>query len=240
MLWTTWFFIALAYYGLFSWLPKIFADRGLDVVQTYGYTLLLAAAQLPGYFSAAWLVERWGRKRTFVTYLSIAALCTFVYGAAQSLPVLLTAAVLMSFFALGAWSSLYAYTPELLPTRMRTTGMGAASGMARVAGVLAPLLGGLLIPVSLGLTLTVYALSFALAARERRRARPRDARRGARRHRRRGGGIAPPRQRAVHAQGAARAGSRHDVLTSNRSRFMTLTHAAAKSRTNFSRASSLA
>ena len=36
--------------------------------------------------------------------------------------------------------------------------------MARVAGVLAPLLGGLLIPVSLGLTLTVYALSFALAA----------------------------------------------------------------------------
>jgi hypothetical protein len=27
--------------------------------------LLLAAAQLPGYFSAAWLVERWGRKRTF-------------------------------------------------------------------------------------------------------------------------------------------------------------------------------
>ena len=47
---------------------------------------------------------------------------------------------------------------------MRTTGMGAASGMARVAGVLAPLLGGLLIPVSLGLTLTVYALAFALAA----------------------------------------------------------------------------
>ena len=164
MLWSTWFFIALAYYGLFSWLPKIFAERGFDVVQTYGYTLLLAAAQLPGYFSAAWLVERWGRKRTFVTYLSIAALCTFVYGTATSLTVLIAAALLMSFFALGAWSSLYAYTPELLPTRMRTTGMGAASGMARVAGVLAPLIGGVLIPVSLGLTLTVYALAFALAA----------------------------------------------------------------------------
>ena len=92
MLWSTWFFIALAYYGLFSWLPKIFAERGFDVVQTYGYTLLLAAAQLPGYFSAAWLVERWGRKRTFVTYLSIAALCTFVYGAATSLTVLIAAA----------------------------------------------------------------------------------------------------------------------------------------------------
>jgi MFS transporter, putative metabolite:H+ symporter len=126
--------------------------------------LLLAAAQLPGYFSAAWLVERWGRKRTFVVYLSFSAVCTFVYGTAENLTLLLVAAVLMSFFALGAWASLYAYTPELLPTRMRTTGMGAASGMARVAGVLAPLIGGLLIPVSLGLTLSVYALSFALAA----------------------------------------------------------------------------
>ncbi len=164
MLWSTWFFIALAYYGLFSWMPKILADRGLDVVQTYGYVLLLAVAQLPGYFSAAWLVEKWGRKRTFVTYLSFAAVFTFVYGSAENLTVLLTAAVLMSFFALGAWASLYAYTPELLPTRMRTTGMGAASGMARVAGVVAPLIGGLLIPVSLGLTLSVYALSFALAA----------------------------------------------------------------------------
>jgi putative MFS transporter len=164
MLWSTWFFIALAYYGLFSWMPKILAERGLDVVKTYGYTLLLAAAQLPGYFSAAWLVERWGRKRTFVVYLAISAVCTFIYGAADNLTVLLTAAVLMSFFALGAWASLYAYTPELLPTRMRTTGMGAASGMARVAGVLAPLIGGLLLPISLGLTLTVYALSFALAA----------------------------------------------------------------------------
>lgn len=164
MLWSTWFFIALAYYGLFSWMPKILAERGLDVVKTYGYVLLLAAAQLPGYFSAAWLVERWGRKRTFVTYLSIASVCTFIYGSAESLTVLLSAAVLMSFFALGAWACLYAYTPELLPTRMRTTGMGAASGMARVAGVLAPLIGGLLIPVSLGLTLSVYALCFALAA----------------------------------------------------------------------------
>ncbi|MEO8690224.1 MAG: MFS transporter [Solirubrobacteraceae bacterium] len=112
------------------------------VVHTYGDVLLLAAAQLRGYFSAAWLVGHWGRKRTFVVDLSISAVCTFVYGSAGNLTVLLTAAVLMSFFALGASASLYVYTPELLPTRIRTTGMGAASGMARSVGVLAPLLGG--------------------------------------------------------------------------------------------------
>jgi putative MFS transporter len=54
-------------------------------------------------------------------------------------------------------------TREAYPTVVRTTGMGAASGMARVAGVLAPLLGGLLIPISLPAALGVYAAAFAVA-----------------------------------------------------------------------------
>ncbi len=34
-----------------------------------GYVFFLVAVQMPGYFSAAWLVERWGRKPTLATYL---------------------------------------------------------------------------------------------------------------------------------------------------------------------------
>jgi MFS transporter, putative metabolite:H+ symporter len=164
MLWLAWFFIALAYYGLFSWLPTIFFERGFDFVKTYSYTFILAAAQLPGYFSAAWLVEKWGRKRTFVIYLAFSAVFTWLYAVVTNTGLIVGAAVLMSFFALGAWACLYAYTPELYPTAIRTTGMGAASGMARVAGVLAPILGGVLIPLSLEAALTLYALSFAAAA----------------------------------------------------------------------------
>jgi putative MFS transporter len=57
---------------------------------------------------------------------------------------LLASVMLMSFFALGAWGSLYAWTPELYPTEIRTTGMGWASGMARVSNVITPTLGGIL------------------------------------------------------------------------------------------------
>jgi MFS transporter, putative metabolite:H+ symporter len=70
----------------------------------------------------------------------------------------------MSFFSLGAWAALYAYTPEVYPTRIRTTGMGSASGFARVGGVVAPLVGGALFPVSLVLALSVFAIAFVLAA----------------------------------------------------------------------------
>jgi hypothetical protein len=41
--------------------------------------------------------------------------------------------------------------------------MGWAGGIARAAGVLAPLLGARLLDVNLALALTVYAVSFALA-----------------------------------------------------------------------------
>jgi putative MFS transporter len=55
---------------------------------------------------------------------------------------------LISFFNLGAWGVVYTYTPELYPTRLRTTGAGAASSMGRVGGILAPLA----VPLVLGTT----------------------------------------------------------------------------------------
>jgi putative MFS transporter len=69
----------------------------------------------------------------------------------------------LSFALLGAWGALYAYTPELYPTEVRGSGMGWASAMARVAGILAPTVGGLLLQVNLILALTVYAGFFVLA-----------------------------------------------------------------------------
>jgi len=36
------------------------------------------------------------------------------------------------------WSALYAYTPEIFPTRARATGCGSASGVGRIGAVLGP------------------------------------------------------------------------------------------------------
>jgi putative MFS transporter len=64
MLWLIWFFISLGYYGVFIWLPSILVARGFPFVQTYGYVFVMSLAQVPGYISAAYLVERWGRRLT--------------------------------------------------------------------------------------------------------------------------------------------------------------------------------
>lgn len=164
MLWSAWFGIALGYYGLLTWLPTVFVDRGFDVLAAYQSVFLLALAQVPGYASAAWAVEHWGRRPTLGVYLTGAAAGTGLFAIATTTAGIVAAAALLSFFALGAWGALYAYTPELYPTSVRATGVGWASGASRIAGAAVPLVGGLLLPVSLTVALVPYAAGFLVAA----------------------------------------------------------------------------
>ncbi|HEU4657618.1 MAG TPA: MFS transporter [Capillimicrobium sp.] len=164
MLWLAWFAIGLAYYGLFVYLPTILVDRGFSFVQTYGYALILAGAQIPGYLSAAWLVERWGRKPTLVAYLAASGVFTVLFGIVDTTALIVVSAALMSFFSLGGWAALYAYTPESYPTALRTTGMGWASAMARIAAALVTLLGAKVLSGSLEGTLVVFGAAFLAGA----------------------------------------------------------------------------
>jgi MFS transporter, putative metabolite:H+ symporter len=162
MLWIAWFCISLAYYGIFTWLPQAFVAQGFSSLQTYQNTFLLALAQVPGFFSAAYLIERLGRRNTLALYLVASGVFTFLFATVTGFSGLLASAMLMSFFALGAWGSLYAWTPELYPTEIRTTGMGWASGMARVAGIITPTLGGILFGYALVSALSTWAAAFVI------------------------------------------------------------------------------
>src|SRR3954464_893886 len=68
-LWTVWFGINFAYYGAFIWLPTLLVASGFSLVRSFGFTLLITLAQLPGYAAAAVLIERWGRRPTLVVFL---------------------------------------------------------------------------------------------------------------------------------------------------------------------------
>jgi putative MFS transporter len=159
-----WFFLSLGYYGIFTWLPSIFVRQGFDFVRSYGYLVLLALAQLPGYALAAVLVDRIGRRATLALFLALGAAGTYLFAITAAPWQIVASGMLLSFALLGAWGALYTLTPELYPTEVRATGMGWASAMARVAGVIAPTLGGLLLAFSLPLALTVYALAFVAGA----------------------------------------------------------------------------
>ncbi len=138
-LWLVWFCVNFSYYGAFIWLPTLLVADGFSLVRSFGFTLVITLAQLPGYAAAAVLVETWGRRRTLAAFLVGSAAAAAVFASASSVTMVLVGGCLLSFFNLGAWGALYAVTPEIYPTALRATGSGWAAGVGRIASVLAPL-----------------------------------------------------------------------------------------------------
>lgn len=166
MLWLLWFGIVFSYYGVFTWLPQLLVARGLTVARSFTYVFITTLAQIPGYFSAAYLVDRWGRKPTLVLYLLGSAVAAYLLGNAGTAPILVLWGCLLSFFNLGAWGVVYTYTPELYPTPLRASGAGAAAAFGRIAGIIAPYLtpwllssAGLSQPAVFALFMAVFVLT---------------------------------------------------------------------------------
>lgn len=166
MLWILWFTVVFSYYGMFLWLPSVMVMKGFSLIKSFQYVLIMTLAQLPGYFTAAWFIERFGRKFVLVTYLTGTAISAYFFGMADSLPLLITSGIFLSFFNLGAWGALYAYTPEQYPTVIRGTGTGMAAAFGRIGGIFGPLLVGYLVAQKVEMTVifTIFTIAVIIGA----------------------------------------------------------------------------
>jgi Cyanate permease len=150
---------------MFLWLPSVMMMKGFGMVKSFEYILLMTLAQLPGYFTVAWLIERVGRKWVLVTYLLGTLISAYLFGLSESANQLLFFGALLSFFNLGAWGAMYAYTPEQYTTNIRATGAGMAASIGRIGGILGPLMVGLLMAnnVSISTIFGLFSLSILVA-----------------------------------------------------------------------------
>lgn len=143
--WVLWVGMNFGYYGFVTWIPTLLVNaKGFIIIKSLKYVLLMSFAQLPGYFSAAWLIEKIGRKAVLIVYLAGTALSAYFFGQSNSVNDILTWGCLLYFFSLGAWGCVYAYTPENYPTGARGTGVGWAAAVGRVGAIAAPYAVGLL------------------------------------------------------------------------------------------------
>jgi putative MFS transporter len=164
-LWIVWFGINFSYYGAFIWLPSLLVAQGFDLVTSFGYTLIITLAQLPGYAVAAWLIEAWGRRITLAAFLAGSAVSAALFGLADTPATIIAAGMALSFFNLGAWGALYAIGPEMYPTPVRGSGTGAAAAFGRLASIIAPLLVPLLLDGGgNALVFGTFAVAFVVAA----------------------------------------------------------------------------
>jgi len=165
------FFGMFAWWGLFTWIPAYLArsaaegGAGLSLVRTSAWVILMQAGMWLGYVSYGFLADRFGRRRTYVTYLLVAALLVPVYGATRNAGALLALGPLVAFFGTGYFSGFGAVTAEIFPTAIRATAQGVTYNIGRGLSALAPItVGALAAEYGLGAAFSITSGAFVLAA----------------------------------------------------------------------------
>ncbi|MGQ0639691.1 MAG: MFS transporter [Gemmatimonadaceae bacterium] len=137
--------VQFANWGLFFWLPGFLATpverggAGMSIVRSAGWIIPVQIGAYLGYLSFGFIADRFGRRRTFISYLLTAAVLVPLYGQmARSPGVLMLLGPLLGFVGYGYFSMFGSFLAELFPTAVRATGQGLTYNLGRGLGALAP------------------------------------------------------------------------------------------------------
>jgi MFS family permease len=149
------------YYAITTWLPLYLNARGLSVMHTGGYLLVVIAGSFAGYLTAAHLADRIGRRWTLILFAVLSFTTVLLYTVLPiSDHVTLFLGFLLGFFPSGAFSPMGAFFSELFPTSLRGSGQGFVYNMGRGVGALFPaLVGYFSAHMQLGWAIAVFAVA---------------------------------------------------------------------------------
>uniref|UniRef100_A0A0D9W979 Major facilitator superfamily (MFS) profile domain-containing protein n=1 Tax=Leersia perrieri TaxID=77586 RepID=A0A0D9W979_9ORYZ len=150
LLWMTFFGNAFSYYGIvlltseLSNGNRICAKEEVESIHSndaslYKNVFISSFAEIPGSFLSAMIVDRIGRKLSMASMLFTS--CVFLFPLIFSRTDILTTVSLFGarLCISASFTIIYIYAPEIYPTSVRTTGIGVASSVGRIGGILCPL-----------------------------------------------------------------------------------------------------
>jgi MFS family permease len=159
------------YWGLFTWIPAYLSlppsqgGRGLSLVKTTTFFLVLCFGKWLGYALFGFFSDAFGRRKPYFLYLIIAAALVPIYGMSRSPFWLLTLGPLVAFFGTGYFSGYAAIASELFPGEIRAAAMGFSYNIGRGLSAVAPFaVGALALRYGIGPAFFLQAGAFLLAA----------------------------------------------------------------------------
>ncbi|WP_409158448.1 MFS transporter [Pectobacterium sp. B2J-2] len=161
-LWAMWLSVYTVNNGMITWFPtlyKTYFKLPLETSLAYGW--ITSSCGVVASIICALLIDRIGRKRwyTWAFLLAILPLITLsVLGADAAVQVLVFGSVTYAMLQTVAFS-LYLYSAELYPTRLRAMGIGFSSAWLRAGSSIGPILVGLIVAdFGIRYVFTVFAI----------------------------------------------------------------------------------
>ena len=159
------------YWGLFTWIPGYLSlpvsqgGRGLSLVKTTTFFLVLCGGKWLGYALFGFFADAFGRRKPYCAYLLIAAALVPVYGMSSSPFWLLVLGPFVAFFGTGFFSGYAAIASEIFPGEIRATAMGLSYNVGRGLSAVAPFaVGAVAAHFGIGLGFFLPAVGFLIAA----------------------------------------------------------------------------
>lgn len=149
LLWVVFFGNAFSYYGIVllttqlntgrrECSPSDFTSKSSDPIN-YQNIFITSFAEIPGLILSAVMIDRVGRKRSMSSLFFLCCICILPLIHPQSKG-LTTGLLFVARTCISAtFTIVYIYAPEVYPTSVRTTGFGVASSVARIGGIVCPI-----------------------------------------------------------------------------------------------------
>jgi MFS family permease len=160
-----------AWWGFNSWIPAYLSlapaqgGIGLDPRAMAWLVVFMQVGMWFGYVTFGAVADSFGRKRTYVTYLLMAAVLLGLYAQVRSPLVLLWLGPFVAFFGTGYFTGFGIVTAESYPTAIRATAQGLTYNTGRLASAAAPfVVGSLADQRGFALAFSVVAAAFVVAA----------------------------------------------------------------------------
>eukprot|EP01080_Neovahlkampfia_damariscottae_P010057 gene10057-2481_t len=142
ILWVMWFCLSYGSWGFAFITPLVFEKMHQgDRSYIYSDTLIVTLCGTIGFVALFFLVNIIGRKTLMGVFFIITGVLTVITGVWSNAIYIVTMSSIVNIFSAAPWAIIYMYTPEVYPTMLRTTGMGACSMFTRIAGTLTPMFG---------------------------------------------------------------------------------------------------
>jgi putative MFS transporter len=148
MIWVLWVSVYTVNNGMITWLPTLYKQVFKLPLQTslaYGWTT--SAIGVLASVACALLIDKVGRKRWYATAFGLAVVplvSLMLFGATSAVQVLVGATIAYAILQTVAFS-LYLYSAELYPTRLRAIGTGFGSAWLRLGSSLGPVIVGFVV-----------------------------------------------------------------------------------------------
>ncbi len=154
----------VGFYGFANWAPTFLLKRGVSLLHSLEYTLLIALVSPIGPLLAAFTSDRMERKWTIVVLALLVAGLGLGFGNSIAPAAVVGFGALLTLANYWFSAAFHAYQAELFPTRLRATGVGFTYSWSRLSAAFTSILIGAVLVHGVPAVFAVLAVAMILVA----------------------------------------------------------------------------